>query len=103
MANDDGILTLFTRDFGKVLVFVSKLANSKKKRADIDYFRRLECQFWFGGATCKLRSVSAQKEWLACVGTYQTFQHFSHALKRLNVVFPEEKADPDFFNLLIKP
>ncbi|NJP03721.1 hypothetical protein HC823_00325 [Candidatus Gracilibacteria bacterium] len=38
MPNDDAALEFFTSEWGRITIFCRKFANSKKRRAEIDFF-----------------------------------------------------------------
>jgi hypothetical protein len=101
LANDDGICEFLTSDYGHISIFISKLRNSKKRKAELDFFRILELEFFEGRNSKKLKSVK----------TVAIFHNFESSFDSLNLGFlwseklrkicPEEKPVNDFFREVI--
>ena len=90
LANDDSLLIFFTAEFGKIKVFASKLQRSKKKRAEIDYFRRLELGLWKPKEHFKLKSVCALQDYAPRLEPYARVAASFEGLKQVNHFCPEE-------------
>jgi len=65
LANDDVLLVFLTKDAGKIKVFASKLQRSKKKSAELDYFRWLELSLSQPKQSFKLSGVRTLTEFSA--------------------------------------
>lgn len=102
LANDDVILDVFTYDFGRLTIFVSKLQRSKKKRAEIDFFRLLDLELSEKNHYYKLRSVSTKKVFHAFSKEYDLINQGFLFLVRLQKVLPEAKPLEDVFLLLCR-
>lgn len=59
LPNDDAFLEFFTSDFGKISLSVRRFAGSKKKAAEIDFFRILELEIKKGRNTLSLKNATA--------------------------------------------
>ncbi len=101
MANDDGVLDFFTSDFGKITCFVPKLARSKKKAAELDFFRLLELSIFQGRNSKRLQSVSTESVFHGFEKSYKASIQGFEWLMILGKVLPEEKVDYDFFALWV--
>lgn len=101
MANDDGVLDFFTSDFGRITCFVPKLARSKKKAAELDFFRLLELGIFEGRNSKRLQSVSTESMFHGFETSYKASEVGFSWLMTLGKILPEGKVDHDFFALFI--
>lgn len=99
LANDDAVLDLFTAELGRVAVFAGKLARSKKRQLELDFFRLLEVELEEGKSSYRLRSVSTQLWFGRLSSDYTLSKNAFQVFDNLRVILPEEKALPDFFSL----
>ncbi len=102
MADDDGVLEFFTDKFGRITVFVKKLAKSKKKNLEIDFFRLLELVIFEGRNSKSLRSVSTISVFHTFEKSYSTNEAGFLWIEKLRNILPEEKPLPNFFSENIK-
>lgn len=102
LANDDGVLEFFTSDFGKISIFVKKLAHSKKKSQEIDFFRLFEIILFEGRNTKSLRYINT----ISILGSYAKNYTLNELgfqwLERLKNTLPEERKCSQFFTGMIK-
>lgn len=101
LPNDDVILELLTSDDQKISVFANKLARSKKRRAEIDFFRVLEVVVQQTKSSWRLKSVQTVRVFGGCQQTYQVSTTCFDWLKELYLVLPSEKNSPGVFQLLL--
>jgi len=98
LANDDAVLDIFTADLGRITVFVSKLARSKKRQLELDFFRILELELQEKNHNYTLRTVTTQV-WLGKLqADYQMTEQLFSVFDNLRNILPEEKALPEFYN-----
>lgn len=100
LPNDDVILELLTSDDQKISVFAHKLSNSKKRRAEIDFFRLMEVVVQQTKNSWRLKSVSTQRVFAGCQQNYKISTTCFDWLKELYLVLPSEKNSPGVFQLL---
>jgi recombinational DNA repair protein (RecF pathway) len=100
LANDDCLLTFLTDDLGKIKVFGSKLQRSKKKAAELDYFRWLELELTRPKNSLKLGKVRALNDYSPYLKGYEPLQFGFDALSFTAQFCPEEEAMPDVVQLL---
>lgn len=101
LPNDDAILDFFTRDLGRVSVIVKRFAKSKKKAAEIDYFRVLDLQLRKGKSFFSLESVSTVCVFPMFLSDYTlNFNGFSW-LSLLHKITTEEQPDRGMFDFCI--
>jgi len=99
LANDDAVLDIFTRDLGRVTVFASKLARSKKRQLELDFFRLLDLELLETRTAYKLSSVSTVL-WLGQLqSSFTLSEQVFEALDGFRQILPEEKSLPVFFEL----
>jgi len=100
LPGDDVILSLYTRDLGRISVFASKLQRSKKRLREIDFFRVLSVNLSKRGSSYVLKDVK----------TLRCFSVFSSDLELMEKGFnwidiirrvPEESADISLFDNII--
>ena len=101
MANDDGVLDFFTSDFGKITCFVPKLARSKKKAGELDFFRLLELEIFQGRNSKRLTSVSTQSIFHGFEKSYKASEIGFEWLEILRKILPEDKPESLFFRDVI--
>lgn len=101
LPNDDGILECFTAEFGRVSIFCSKLARSKQKIAEIDFFRLLEIEMIEGRSHYKLRSVRTRHCFSQFQADYDLMERGFAWLELIRSKTPEQKSDPMLFQNLI--
>jgi len=101
LANDDAVLDFFTEDVGRVPVFVSKLARSKKRQLELDFFRLLELGLDNRRGQYKLKSVTTLRWFGALQSDYTITQNVFRTLESFRVILPEEKDLPAFYDLSI--
>ena len=93
LANDDGLLEFLTEKWGSIVIFVPKLARSKKK-AEIDFFRLIDLQVFQGRQSKKLKGVTTHTLFPGCTQSYDATQQAFAWLDLLKKNFPEEKPLP---------
>lgn len=99
LANDDAVLDIFTAKLGRVAVFAGKLARSKKRQLELDFFRLLEIDLEEGKSSYRLRSVSTQLWFGRLSSEYTLSKNAFQVFENLRAILPEEKALPEFFSL----
>lgn len=102
LANDDGVLDFFTHAFGRITVFVPKLAKSKTKNAELDFFRLLDLELFEGRSSKRLRQVSTQAIFSSITNDYESLDRCFALLGDLAKVLPEEKPVPSLFKQIIQ-
>ncbi len=102
MANDDGVLDFFTADFGHITCFVPKLARSKKKAGELDFFRLLELEIFQGRNSKRLTSVFTNSIFHGFEMSYSSTEIGFEWLTILKKILPEDKPELHFFNNIIK-
>ncbi len=102
MANDDAALEFFTSEFGRVSIFVKKLAKSKTKNPEIDFFRLLELVIFEGRNSKSLKEVSTVSFFQPFEQSYRATEKGFAWLEKCSKVLPEEKPLPAFFAETIK-
>lgn len=100
LANDDALLIFLTSEQGKIKVFASKLQRSKKKAAELDYFRWLELELRQPNQTYKLSKVQAMTDFSVGLKNYERLQFGFRVLAHTAIFCPEEKPIPDMVQLL---
>ncbi len=97
LANDDAVCEFLTGDYGRIVIFVSKLRNSKKRNAELDFFRILELEFFEGRNSKRLKSVRT----VALIsGFEESFESMNQGFlwyEKLRKICPEDKPIKDFF------
>ena len=97
LANDDGICEFFTDQFGKISVFIKSLAKSKKKTAELDFFRLLELVIFEGRNSKTLKNIQSISIFQNFNTNYATMQKGFNWLKQLKNILPEEKKHTNIF------
>ncbi len=100
LANDDTLLTFLTAEQGKIKVFGSKLQRSKKKAAELDYFRWLELELAQPKNSLKLKQVKTLNDFSPYLASYERMQFGFEALEHTTTFCPEEKTVPEVVQLL---
>ncbi len=100
LANDDSLLTFLTAEKGKIKVFATKLQRSKKKMAELDYFRWLELELAQPKNSLKLKQVKTLQDFSAGMGSYERMEFGFKALEHTAHFCPEEKEVPEVVQLL---
>ena len=100
LANDDALLTFMSQDLGKVKVFASKLQRSKKKNAELDYFRWLELNLVRPKQNYKLSGVKTLQDYSINLKSYERMEFGFTALNLVARFCPEEKVFPEIIQLL---
>lgn len=100
LANDDCALTFLTETHGKMTVFASKLQRSKKKAAELDYFRWLELELTQPKNSFKLSSVKTITDFSPYLTNYERLEFGFEALGLVRHFCPEEKRAPEVVQLL---
>ncbi len=102
LANDDVLLVFFTKDLGTVSVFASKLARSKKKILEVDFFRLIELELRSQKEHFKLGSCRTLRVFAAFGNNFKTMESGFEVLEKVHTFFAEQKCDTVFFELLIQ-
>ncbi len=97
LPNDDVILECFSAELGKISIFCSKLARSKKKIQEIDYFRLLEFDLRDSKGGFKLSGVNTKHCFTQFSSDYSLMQKGFSWFGLLRERLPEGKVDADFF------
>lgn len=100
LANDDVLLVFLTKDYGKIKVFASRLQRSKKKNAELDYFRWLELSLSQPKQSFKLSGVRALTDFASNLHNYDRIEFGFEALGFVSLFCPEEKEMPEIIQLL---
>lgn len=100
LANDDILLIFLTKDYGKIKVFASKLQRSKKKNAELDYFRWLELNLSQPKQSFKLSGVRTLTDFSSNLKSYDRMEFGFEALGFVSQFCPEEKKMPEIIQLL---
>ncbi len=102
LANDDAILSVFTLDYGKISIFVPKLARSKKRKVELDYLRLLELDLFLGRSsqTKKLQQVNTVSLFFELQKDFISIKLGLELLKKLYQVLPEDKPVESFFKII---
>ena len=100
IANDDAFLEFFTEKFGKVSVSVKKFGNSKKRKAEIDFFRLLELSIFEGRNSKSLKSANTTKVFHAFEGNFEINKIGFSWIEILGKVLPPEKPTPILFQTI---
>ncbi len=101
MANDDGVLDFFTADFGKITCFVPRLARSKKKAGELDFFRLLELEIFQGRNSKRLTAVFTKSIFHGFEKNYKISEIGFEWLEVLKKILPEDKPESLFFSDII--
>lgn len=102
LANDDGILEFFTSDFGRMSIFIKKLAKSPKKLQEIDFFRLLELIIFEGRNSKTLRTINTISLFHTFEKNYRLNEIGFQWLEKLHYILPEDKPCNMFFKGMIK-
>ncbi len=102
MANDDAVLDFFTHEFGRISIFVKKFAKSKKKSAELDFFRLLELMIFQGRTAMSIREVATISIFHEFEKSYTASEIGFQWLSRLKYALPEEKIVPKLFTKVVK-
>ncbi len=101
LSNDDVILEVFSCEYGKVSIFASKLTKSKKRAAEIDFFRLLEFEVQRNrSGSLKLRKVSTERVFHIFSQNYQPLKRGFYFLEILGRILPQEEVHENFFEVL---
>ena len=98
LANDDGLLEMFSLDYGRISIFIPRLARSRKKNTEIDFFRLLEIEFQ--QSKMKPKTIETKETFPSFLASYEHTQKGFSFLEHLYKVLPSEKPVPDFFHTL---
>ena len=102
LANDDAVLDIFTLELGRVTVFVSKLARSKKRQLELDFFRILEIELQVQNNNYSLKGVTT-KIWLGQLQQdYEMTEQLFSVFENLRRILPEEKELPEFYRVSLQ-
>ncbi len=103
LTNDDVILEIFSEVHGKISLFAHKLLKSKKRIAEIDFFRLLEFEIQKNRTgTFRLKKVHTKKVYHIFSQDYKKLKRGFLILERLEKTLPQEKPHPNFFLILIE-
>lgn len=102
LANDDGICEFYTDKFGKISIFIKSLAKSKKKAAELDYFRLSEIVIFEGRNNKTLKTIQTISIFTNISTSYQTMQTGFQWIDKIKNITPEEKPTPKFFSKILK-
>ena len=97
LANDDAFLEFFTEEFGKISLSVRKFGNSKKRKAEIDFFRLLEISIFEGRTNKSLKSANTTQIFHAFEKNLPTNQIGFSWIEVLGKVLPPEKPTQILF------
>lgn len=101
MANDDGVLDFFTSDLGRITCFIPKFARSKKKAAELDFFRLLDLEIFKGRNSYRLRNVHANAIFHGFEQHYSSITSGFLWLEVLHKILPEAMVLPSFFSEIV--
>lgn len=97
LANDDGLLEFFTKEYGKVVLSVKKFSNSKKRAAEIDFFRLLDLTIFEGRNSKSLKTVTTTKVFNCFSTNLKTSERGFMWLEKLRQILPEERTSSILF------
>jgi len=97
MANDDAVCEFLTMEYGRITIFVSKLQNSKKRNAELDFFRILELEFFQGRNSKKLKTVKTVALFHGFESSFDSMNLGFLWHEKLRKICPEERPLDDFF------
>ncbi|MCF7831207.1 DNA repair protein RecO [Candidatus Gracilibacteria bacterium] len=97
LANDDGLLEFFTKEYGKVVLSVKKFSNSKKRAREIDFFRLLELSIFEGRNSKSLKTVTTTKVFNCFSTDLRSSERGFMWLERLRQILPEERPSSILF------
>ncbi len=100
LANDDAFLEFFTEKFGKVSVSVKKFGNSKRRKAEIDFFRMLELSIFEGRSAKSLKSANTIKVFHGFEKGFEINKIGFSWIEILGKVLPDEKPTPILFRTI---
>ncbi len=100
LANDDAFLEFFTEKFGKVSMSVKKFGNSKKRKAEIDFFRMLEVSIFEGRSAKLLKSANTVKVFHGFEKNFEINKMGFAWIEMLGRVLPPEKPTPILFQTI---
>ena len=100
LANDDAFLEFFTEKFGKVSMSVKKFGNSKKRKAEIDFFRMLEISIFEGRSSKSLKSANTTKVFHGFEKNFEINKMGFMWIELLGKVLPPEKPTPVLFQTI---
>jgi len=100
LANDDAFLEFFTQEFGKVSMSVKKFGNSKKRKAEIDFFRIIDLSLFEGRSTKSLKSANTTKVFHAFEANFEINKIGFAWIEMLGKVLPPEKPAPILFQTI---
>lgn len=98
----DALLQVFTREYGKMTLRAKSFENSKKRRAEVDFFRLLEITIVKGRSNWSIRSVVTTSVFLVFQDSYELNQKGFHWLEKIRWCCPEEKEMGTFFHTFIE-
>ena len=101
LANDDAILEFFTPE-GRISVFARSFQKSKKRSAEIDFFRLLEIDTFQGRKTKSLRSSSTVSVFHGFGESYKATEIGFSWLEKIAKVFHDETPLAEVFNKIVK-
>ncbi len=97
LSNDDAALEFFTSEWGRITIFARKFASSKKRRAEIDFFRLLELEIFQGRNQRSLRGVRVVSLFHTFETNYSVSQMGFQWIENLRKILPEEQPNQSFF------
>lgn len=99
MANDNGVLEVFTKDAGRVTVFVTGLGKSKTKIRELDFFRLLDMNLVTGRQHYRLGQVHTCRVFSGFGASYAALEVGFSWIKRLQKMIPPERVWPEVYHL----
>lgn len=101
LPNDDAIVEFFTPKKGRVSVIIKKLAVSKKKNAEMDYFRLLDLNLIEHSSFYRLQEISTARFF----SVFQSSPRFNALgfswLELLKKVMSEDQPEEEIFSLWV--
>ena len=102
LANEDALLEFFTQEQGKIVVISKKLKKSKKRIAQIDFFRFLDLEIQKNKNTKILKNANTCILFRGFEKNYQSLQLGFLWCDLLQKNLVTEKPQPKFFQKIIK-
>ncbi|MCF7812666.1 DNA repair protein RecO [Candidatus Gracilibacteria bacterium] len=99
LGNDDALLEFFTKDLGRVTLGVRKFGRSKKRMAEIDFFRLLEIEIFEGRNNKSLKDATCTQVFHGFEKNWRINKLGFEWLARLREILPEEKTAPNLFRM----
>lgn len=101
LANDDAILEVFTDEFGLVTIFVKKFNRSKRRKAEIDFFRLLDLELVKKNNGFALRKAKTRTVFHEFQKNYQASKIGFEWLGLLKGMLAAEKHSSAFFSQVL--